>query len=97
MGLFGKSKKKLDEEAQTLNAKLMGAEKASPDSVPAGGEDTREDFWEGAVRSLLLFVKEFVLDISEIEPDKFREKVDAVLSKIESAGRAKPPVKRFEK
>ncbi|MCP3954670.1 MAG: diguanylate cyclase, partial [Desulfobacterales bacterium] len=47
--------------------------------------------------SLLLFVKEFVLDISEIEPDKFREKVDAVLSKIESAGRAKPPVKRFEK
>jgi len=97
MGLFGKSKKKLDEEAQALNAKLMGAEKASPGEDSNDGDDIQEDFWTTAVKSLLLFIKEFILDISEIEPDRFREKVDAVLKKIESGGRLKPPERRFEK
>ena len=97
MGLFGKKKKKVDDEAQALNTRLMGGDADGPGGQPLDGDGPRADFWDDAVRSLLLFIREFVLDISEIEPQKFREKLDAVLDQIQSGGRAKPPVRRFEK
>jgi diguanylate cyclase len=97
MGLFGKRKKKLDEEAQALNAKLLGDEGETAADGKAAPDDTRAAFWQGAVRSLLLFIKEFVLDIREIEPDKFRARLNAVLEKLEAGGWDKPPERRFEK
>ena len=97
MGLFGKKKKKLDDEAQALNARLMGGEADGSDGERPAGDGVRLDFWRDAVRSLLLFIRELVLDINEIEPQKFREKLDAVLEKVESGGRAQPPAKRFER
>ena len=97
MGLFKKSKKKLDREARNLNEKLTGGKIAGAIAEKAAGEKTEDDFWVAAVRSLLLFIQEFVLDISEIEPDKFRESLDAVSGKFASGGLSKPPRKRFEK
>ncbi len=96
MGLFKKSKQKLEQEARDLNEKLTGEKKAGTIEETAGGKNTENDFWVGAVRSLLLFIKEFVLDISEIEPDKFRESMNAISEKFKSGGLSKPPLKRFE-
>jgi len=97
MGLFGKSKKKLDQEAQALNAKLMGADQSDPAAQPVADADPRSEFWEGAVRSLLLFIKASVLDIREIEPDKFRTRLNTVLDKLAVGGWASPPERRFER
>jgi len=96
MGLFGKHKKELDKEAQALNTRLMGADQPDPDGKQPEAADPRAEFWEGAVRSLLLFIKESVLDIREIEPDTFRKRLNAVLDKLAAGGWASPPERRFE-
>lgn len=95
--MFGKGKKKLDKEAQDLNARLMGEDPSEPAAEQVKAADPRAEFWEGAVRSLLLFIKESVLDIREIEPDKFRKRLNAVLEKLAAGGWANPPERRFEK
>ncbi len=96
MGLFKKSREKLKQEARDLNVKLTGGKKEGQIESQPVGKTEEEDFWVAAIRSLLLFIKDFVLDISEIEPDKFRESLDAVSEKFKSGGRPKPPLKRFE-
>ena len=96
MGLFKKSKKKLDREARYLNEKLMGGGQNGAESENAS-KIAEADFWVSAVRSLLLFIQEFVLDISEIEPDRFRGNLGAVSEQVKSGGLFKPPRRRFEK
>ena len=96
MGLFGKRKKKVDQEALALNARLLGDDQSDPDAVPPGSADPRAEFWEGAVRSLLLFIKASVLDIRELEPDRFRKRLNGVLEKLAAGGWSRPPERRFE-
>jgi len=97
MGLFGKRKNKLDNEAQALNARLMGQDQAGPDDEQLEAADPRAEFWVGAARSLLLFIRESALDIRELEPDRFRKRLDAVLEKLTVGGWVNPPERRFEK
>ena len=86
MGLFGKRKKKVDQEAQALNARLLGDDQSDADEGPPGSADPRAEFWEGAVRSLLLFIKASVLDIRDLEPDRFRKRLNGVLEKLAAGG-----------
>jgi len=96
MGLLGKRNRKVDKEAQDLNAQLLGDDQSDPTEGLPEAADPRAEFWEGAVRSLLLFIKESVLDIREIEPDKFRKRLNSVLEKIAAGGWSRPPERRFE-
>ncbi|UCF93826.1 MAG: diguanylate cyclase [Desulfobacterales bacterium] len=80
-------RKKDDEgrdEAQDLSARLADSE-------------ARKNFFLLAIRALLLFIREFVCDIKEIESEEFKKELSALADKFTSEPKLKSIQSFFEK
>ncbi len=59
--------------------------------------DEQKDFFRYALRVLLVFLKDFTLDLQEIDSNKFKKDIDALTEKIISEEKISPVKKLFEK
>ncbi len=59
--------------------------------------EEQKDFFRHALRVLLVFLKDFTLDLQEIDSNKFKKDIDALTEKILSEEKTSPVKKLFEK